>query len=62
MIGKILHTVPLTGKEATKHEVLRRLSSVALVHIAAHGCMETGEIALAANPTRESQIPVQEDF
>ena len=62
MIGKILHTVPLTGKEATKHEVLKGLSSVALVHIAAHGCMETGEIALAANPTRESQIPVQEDF
>ena len=28
-------------------EVLRRLGSVALVHIAAHGCMETGEIALA---------------
>ena len=24
--------------------------------------METGEIALAANPTRASQIPVQEDF
>jgi len=62
MIGKILHTVPLTGKEATKHEVSRRLSSVALVHITAHGCIETGEIALAANPTRASQIPVEEDF
>ena len=62
MIGKILHTVPLTGKEATKHEVSRKLSSVALVHIAAHGCIETGEIALAANPTRASPIPVEEDF
>jgi len=62
MIGKILNTAPLTGREATKDEVLGRLSSVALVHIAAHGCMETGEIALAANPTRASQIPVQEDF
>ena len=62
MIGKILKVVPLTGKKATKHEVLRRLSSVALVHIAAHGSMETGETVLAANPTRASQIPVEEDF
>ncbi len=62
MIGDILHTVPLTGKEATKDEVLRRLPSVALVHIAAHGRMETGEIALAPNTSRSSQIPVEEDF
>ena len=62
MIGKILHTVPLTGKEATKNEVLKRLSSVAVVHIAAHGCMETGEIALAPNTRRASETPVQEDF
>ena len=62
MIGKILNTSPLTGKEATKDDVLKRLSSVALVHIAAHGRIETGEIALAPNPTRASQIPVQEDF
>ncbi|KAL9963808.1 hypothetical protein ACROYT_G027353, partial [Oculina patagonica] len=62
MIGDILHTAPLTGKEATKDEVLRRLPSVALVHIAAHGRMETGEIALAPNTSRASQIPVEEDF
>ena len=62
MIGKILKVIPLTGNKATKHEVLRRLSSVALVHIAAHGSMETGEIVLAANATRASQIPVEEDF
>ena len=61
MIGRILNTTPLTGKEATKAEVLRRLSSTALVHIAAHGRIETGEIALAPNPTRASQILV-EDF
>ena len=62
MIGKILHTAPLTGKEATKDEVLKRLPSVALVHIAAHGSMETGEIALAPNTTRGSKTPVEEDF
>ena len=62
MIGKILHTVPLTGKQATKDEVLKRLSSVAVVHIAAHGKMETGEIALAPNTRRASETPVEEDF
>ncbi|XP_078380266.1 uncharacterized protein LOC144663227 [Oculina patagonica] len=62
MIGKILHAEPLTGKEATKDEVLRRLPSVALVHIAAHGHMETGEIALAPNTSRAYQIPNEEDF
>ena len=62
MIGKILNTSPLTGKDATKDEVLKRLSSVALVHIAAHGRIETGEIALAPNPARASQIPIEEDY
>ena len=33
MIGRILHTTPLIGEQATKNEVLERLSSVALVHI-----------------------------
>ena len=50
MIGEILQIPTLTGKEATKDEVLKRISSAALVHIAAHGRKETGEIALAPNP------------
>ena len=63
MIGKILQTEPLVGKQATKDEVLRRISSVALVHIAAHGKMETGEIALAPNTTRSlSANPTMEDY
>ena len=62
MIGRILHTTPLIGRQATKDEVLKRLPSVALVHIAAHGRMETGEIALAPNPTPASQTPVEGDF
>ena len=62
MIGEILQTEPLVGKQATKDEVLRRISSVALVHIAAHGEMETGEIALAPNPTRSSVDPAEEDY
>ena len=47
MIGKMVGCSPLVGNQATKDEVLRRLDSVALVHIAAHGSMEAGEIALA---------------
>ena len=62
MIGEILQTEPLVGKQATKDEVLKRISSVALVHIAAHGKMETGEIALAPNTTRSSVNPAKEDY
>ena len=62
LIAEILHTTPLIGKEATKAEVLKQLSNVALVHIAAHGRMETGEIALSPNPTRASEKPSDEDF
>ena len=46
-IGRLLGCAPLVGRQATKVKVLRCLDSVALVHIAAHSSMETGEIALA---------------
>ena len=62
MIGKILQIDPLTGKEATKAAVLSRLNSVALVHIAAHGCAKTGEIVLSPNPTRLTKKPKEKDF
>ena len=62
MIGRILNVSPLTGEMATKHEVLKRISSVALVHIAAHGKMETGEVILAPNTTRENPQPQEEDY
>lgn len=61
-IGKILQNTPLIGTEATKEEVFKRLSNVSLVHIAAHGRMETGEIALAPNLTRETQVPKEKDY
>ena len=62
MIGKLLKATPLTGRNATKEEVVKRITTVALVHIAAHGCQETGEIALAPNPERTHQIPKEEDY
>ena len=62
MIGAMLGIHPLTGKEATKAEVLKRIGSVALVHIAAHGKIDTGEIALAPNPERKYVRPEEQDF
>ena len=70
MIGELLKTSPLTGKEATKQKVLERISAVELVHIAAHGEKETGEIALAPNPGWEEdsktkskrRMPKDEDY
>ncbi|XP_068750804.1 tetratricopeptide repeat protein 28-like [Montipora capricornis] len=62
IIGELLQTSPLTGRNATKAEVLKRMTSVALIHIAAHGDDEFGEIALAPNPKRSSQIPEKEDY
>ena len=47
VIGELTNTQPLTGKNATKMAVLNGLRNAALVHIAAHGDAERGEIALA---------------
>ena len=61
MIGRILNVEPLIAKYATKAEVLQRLNSVALVHIAAHGSAKAGEILLSPNPTNYER-PKEEDF
>lgn len=62
VIGEILNSKPLIGEAATKEEVLRRLKSVTLVHIAAQGSDDDGEILLTPNPTRSSEIPELEDY
>ena len=61
MIGEILNVEPLIGKNATKDQVLRKLNSVSLVHIAAHGSVERGEILLSPNHG-SSKRPKEEDF
>ena len=61
MIGQILNIQPLTGRNATKNQVLSRLKSVSLVHIAAHGCAENGEIILSPN-LADAKKPKEEDF
>ena len=61
MIGQILNIEPLTGKNATKDRVLSGLNSVSLVHIAAHGRTETGEIILSPN-SPSGKRPKERDF
>ena len=61
MIGQILNIVPLTGKNATKEQVLSRLNPVSLIHIAAHGRTENGEIILSSNLVIGDR-PKEEDF
>ncbi|XP_044177348.1 tetratricopeptide repeat protein 28-like, partial [Acropora millepora] len=62
MIASILSTRPLTGRRATKAEVIGRMSSVGLIHIAAHGNELTGEIALSPNPGWASKFPQRKDY
>ena len=61
MIGQILNIEPLVGKNASKEKVLSGLSSVCLVHIAAHGCPDTGGIILSPN-LASSDNPEEKDF
>ena len=44
MIAPMLKITPLTGIHVTKAEVMKQMSSVGLIHIAAHGNKHTGEI------------------
>ena len=64
MIGQIIKIEPLTGKNATKDRVLSGLNSVSLVHIAAHGRTETGEIILSPNSPNfpGAKRPKEKDF
>ena len=61
MIGRLLGVTPLTGDRATKEAVLGAINSASLIHFAAHGDAERGEIALSPNcPT--DFIPQDENF
>ena len=60
-IAELLGVSATVGDEATKKEVLRRIQNVSLIHIAAHGDAERGEIALASNcPSKRT--PRKDDY
>ncbi|XP_078354263.1 tetratricopeptide repeat protein 28-like [Oculina patagonica] len=61
MIGRLLGVQPLLGEHATKQAVLQRIDSVSLIHFAAHGNAERGEIALAP-PSSTTGIPQEDDY
>ena len=61
MIGRLLGVQPLIGAKATKQAVLQRLHLVSLIHFAAHGNAERGEIALS--PVRSTnKLSKEEDY
>ena len=60
MIGRLLGVQPLLGKDATKQAVLESMHSVSLIHFAAHGYAERGEIALS--PISSCETPHEEDY
>ncbi len=66
MIARRLGVWPLIGQDATKKAVLEKLNSVSLIHIAAHGNAERGEIALAplhpVPPGSTTGIPQEDDY
>ena len=62
MIASILKITPMTGIHAIKAEVIKRMASVGLIHIAAHGNERTGEIALSPNPGWSSKFPQRKDY
>ena len=61
MIGRLLGVQPLLGQQATKQAVLQNIDSVALIHFAAHGNADSGQIALAP-VLPPSGIPHEEDY
>ena len=63
MVGRLMGVQPLIGEHATKQAVLEGIDTVSLIHIAAHGNAERGQIALAPNRGTDSTgIPQEEDY
>ncbi|XP_028516025.1 tetratricopeptide repeat protein 28 isoform X1 [Exaiptasia diaphana] len=64
VISYKLGQAALTGEQATKNAVLHKLrEGSAVIHIAAHGSSDNGEIALAPNVSPERQgIPEEDDY
>ena len=64
MLGRLVDVTPLLGEQATKQEVLEKITNVSLIHFAAHGDAERGEIALSPIRTPDSSVivPQEEDY
>ena len=61
MVGQLLGVQPVLGECATKQAILQAINSVSVIHFAAHGNAERGEIVLSPNRTI-NPIPQEEDY
>ena len=61
VIGRLVGALPLLGEHATKQAVLQAIHTVSLIHFAAHGNAERGEIALAP-PRSINGIPQEQEY
>ena len=62
MIGQLIGAEPLLRKQATKEAVLQKIHSVSLIHFAAHGDAERGEIALAPKSSIKPGTATEKDY
>ena len=62
MIGQLIGAEPLLRKQATKDAVLQKIHSVSLIHFAAHGDAERGEIALAPKSSIKPGTATEKDY
>ena len=64
MVGRLVGVTPFLGEQATKQAVLEKITSVSLVHFAAHGDAERGEIALSPvrTPGTPDVTPQEDDY
>ena len=60
-IAALLGLEATVGNQATKREVLRKMQDVSLIHFAAHGDAERGEIALSPSCSSE-RTPSKKNF
>ncbi len=68
-IAKRLNTQALTGNQATKSEILKRMKNASIIHLATHGLLNTtlqgdipGAIALAPSPADKGFLTSSELF
>ena len=64
-LSKLFQATPLLGRKAQKEVVLQLLNQASIIHIAAHGEPESGEIMLAPNRSQvqpSSSSPTEESF
>jgi CHAT domain-containing protein len=55
-LASLLDAKPLTGRMATNSKVIEFMTSASIIHIAAHGHPETGDIFLAPESSTQSNV------